>query len=66
MFIERFRIASAIGQGATKREGSWWPEWTKWVARRGGAKVPARAPGAGALKVLEPAPGSYVKVKTEG
>ncbi len=49
--------------GATEHKGSWWPEWNKWIARRGRAKVPARKPGDGKLKPIEDAPGSYVKVK---
>jgi polyhydroxyalkanoate synthase len=44
--------------------GSWWPDWAKWVARRAGPKVTARTPGAGKLKAIEDAPGSYVKVTT--
>ena len=50
-------------EGATFREGSWWPDWSKWVARRAGKKVPARQPGEGKLEVIEDAPGSYVKVR---
>ncbi|WP_420405254.1 PHA/PHB synthase family protein [Nisaea sp.] len=50
-------------EGATYREGSWWPEWAKWMARHGGGKVPARVPGDGRLEVIEDAPGSYVKLK---
>jgi len=45
---------------AEKHDGSWWPEWGKWVAKHSGAKVPARQPGDGKLKPLEDAPGSYV------
>ncbi len=52
-------------EGAARREGSWWPEWAKWVARHGGGKVPARNPGDGELEVLEDAPGSYVKVRAD-
>ncbi|MFN4088646.1 MAG: PHA/PHB synthase family protein [Alphaproteobacteria bacterium] len=51
-------------KGATEHPGSWWPEWQKWIARHAGAKIPARKPGDGALKVLEDAPGSYVQVKS--
>ena len=48
--------------GAERREGSWWPEWQAWLAANQPAqKVPAREPGAGALKAIEPAPGSYVR-----
>jgi poly(R)-hydroxyalkanoic acid synthase, class I len=49
---------------AEQHEGSWWPDWSKWVEKYGGKKVPARIPGEGALKALEDAPGSYVKVRT--
>ncbi|MEQ8356868.1 MAG: class I poly(R)-hydroxyalkanoic acid synthase [Kiloniellaceae bacterium] len=49
--------------GATEHKGSWWPEWQKWIADFGGGKVPARSPGDGKLKVIEDAPGSFVKVR---
>jgi polyhydroxyalkanoate synthase len=49
--------------GATEHVGSWWPTWSKWIAKKSGPKVPARKPGSGKLKVIEDAPGSYVKVK---
>jgi len=42
--------------------GSWWPDWDKWLARKSGPKVKARKPGAGKLKAIEDAPGSYVRV----
>ena len=54
---------SAWKRGATKHDGSWWPDWARWIARRGGGKVPAREPGDGELPPLEDAPGSYVKVR---
>ena len=47
--------------GAKEHAGSWWPAWAKWVAKHGGGKVDARVPGSGKLKVIEDAPGSYVK-----
>jgi len=49
--------------GATHDAGSWWTDWGKWVAAHGGGRVPARVPGAGKLKVIEDAPGAYVKVQ---
>ena len=49
---------------ATQHEGSWWPHWKAWVARKGGGKVKARKPGGGKLKPIEDAPGSYVKATT--
>ena len=48
-------------EGAEKHDGSWWTDWQNWVAPHGGKMVPARAPGDGALKPIEDAPGSYVK-----
>lgn len=50
--------------GAKQHDGSWWPDWDKWLAKHAGPKnVKARKPGDGKLKVLEDAPGSYVKVR---
>ena len=49
---------------ARTHEGSWWPEWARWAKRRAGPQVGARIPGDGKLKVLEDAPGSYVKIRT--
>jgi polyhydroxyalkanoate synthase len=46
---------------AEQRPGSWWPEWAKWLEPFGNGKVPARVPGAGKLKVIEAAPGSFVQ-----
>jgi len=48
---------------AEEHPGSWWPDWDRWVSRRGGGKVDARTPGGGKLPPLEDAPGSYVKVR---
>ncbi len=50
-------------KGAKQNDGSWWTDWSKWVADYGGEKVPARVPGIGKLKALEDAPGSYVKFR---
>ena len=47
--------------GATRHEGSWWPLWEKWLAKRSGAQVAARVPGADGREILGPAPGTYVK-----
>jgi polyhydroxyalkanoate synthase len=48
---------------AKEKPGSWWPEWHDWVKQYGAGEIPARKPGDGKLKVIEPAPGSYAKVK---
>jgi len=45
-------------------DGSWWPDWQKWIEPYAGEKVAARQPGKGKLKAIEDAPGSYVKVRT--
>jgi len=51
-------------EGAKRVEGSWWVDWQRWVTRHnGGRRVAARKPGAGMLKPIEDAPGSYVKVR---
>jgi polyhydroxyalkanoate synthase len=53
--------------GATQNPGSWWTHWNQWVSSLpgGSAKVKARKPDAGALKVIEDAPGSYVKFRLD-
>jgi polyhydroxyalkanoate synthase len=48
---------------AKQHDGSWWPDWDKWLGRKSGPQVPARSPGDGKLAPLEDAPGSYVKVR---
>jgi len=50
-------------KGAEEHKGSWWPDWRAWVETIDGEHVPARAPEAGPLPVLEDAPGSYVRVR---
>ncbi len=45
---------------ANRSEGSWWPEWEKWITKFSGGKVPSRIPGDGRLEPIEDAPGSYV------
>jgi polyhydroxyalkanoate synthase len=48
---------------ATWHEGSWWTDWYRWLKRKGGKMVTARTVGEGKLMPIEPAPGSYVKVR---
>ena len=52
-------------EGATWHDGSWWPDWYRWLSRKAGKKVPARTIGDGELSPIEPAPGSYVKVRVQ-
>ncbi|RMD49422.1 MAG: class I poly(R)-hydroxyalkanoic acid synthase [Alphaproteobacteria bacterium] len=51
---------------AERHEGSWWPRWGGWLARRSGAKIPARTRlGDDAHPVLCPAPGTYVLARSD-
>ena len=49
--------------GATQYGGSWWVNWQEWVTGHDNAQIAASArdPSKGSLKVLEDAPGTYVK-----
>lgn len=46
-------------QKTKEYEGSWWPDWDKWLKAKEKEQVDARSPGR-VLGVLEDAPGSYV------
>jgi poly[(R)-3-hydroxyalkanoate] polymerase subunit PhaC len=49
---------------AVEQPGSWWPDWSRWLARHSGAQKPApKHYGNAQYKPMEPAPGSYVKEK---
>jgi polyhydroxyalkanoate synthase len=51
-------------QGAKEHPGSWWTDWAAWLKPHAGKQVPApRNYGRGKYKVIEPAPGRYVKAK---
>lgn len=49
---------------AKEQPGSWWPDHTAWLKSLSGRRVkaPAKA-GSGQYQIIEPAPGSYVKVR---
>jgi poly[(R)-3-hydroxyalkanoate] polymerase subunit PhaC len=49
---------------ATEHAGSWWPDWLEWLKTQDSETVSARKIGGDKLKPTEPAPGSYVKVKS--
>jgi len=52
--------------GATETPGSWWPHWIEWLRGQDSAEVPAtgkRVPGGKGDKVVEDAPGAYVKAR---
>ncbi len=50
--------------GSTEHPGSWWEHWAAWLHDKSGEWVDARDPKTGPLSPIEPAPGSYVKVKS--
>ncbi|MGJ3258933.1 MAG: PHA/PHB synthase family protein [Rhodospirillales bacterium] len=53
--------------GAEQHEGSWWPDWDKWLKKQNGKElVDAREPGDGKLKPICDAPGKYVTMKASG
>jgi len=48
---------------ASQNDGSWWQDWKKWGARHAGAKQALPSMGNEDHKPIEPAPGSFVKVR---
>jgi polyhydroxyalkanoate synthase len=51
--------------GAAAQQGSWWPVWDEWVTGFASGWAPARQPGDGKLAVIEDAPGSYARVRSD-
>jgi len=50
--------------GADEHAGSWWPDWSAWLAAQAGKKIAApKKYGKGKYKAIEAAPGRYVKQK---
>ena len=50
---------------AEEKPGSWWPDWDAWMKRHSSGTVPAPSrPGNARYQVIEPAPGRYVKQKS--
>ena len=51
--------------GAEEKPGSWWPDWNAWMRRRSGGTIPAPVQqGNARFSAIEPAPGRYVKEKS--
>jgi polyhydroxyalkanoate synthase len=51
-------------KGATEHPGSWWTDWSGWLAEHAGKQITApKTYGSREYKATEPAPGRYVKVK---
>ena len=58
--------ATAWFKTAIEQPGSWWPEWSAFLAMHAGKQVPApRGYGNKSYPAIEPAPGRYVKQKAE-
>jgi polyhydroxyalkanoate synthase len=55
--------------GAAQHEGSWWQDWWAWLKPHAGAEVAARELSRTASKakrkLLEPAPGSYARLRAD-
>ncbi|WP_065756686.1 PHA/PHB synthase family protein [Bradyrhizobium paxllaeri] len=59
------RDATTWLEEAQEKPGSWWPDWDDWLKRHSSGKKRAPAqPGNANFKVIEPAPGRYVKQKS--
>jgi polyhydroxyalkanoate synthase len=51
-------------KGATEHPGSWWTDWSAWLKGHAGKQIAApKTYGSRQYKVIEPAPGRYVKAK---
>ncbi|MFU7527571.1 PHA/PHB synthase family protein [Qipengyuania sp. ASV99] len=56
----------AFVESAEEHPGSWWPHWLAWLDGQAPERVPAtgkRKPGGRGDRVLDDAPGSYVKTR---
>ena len=51
--------------GAEEKPGSWWPDWSAWMRRHSNGTIPAPVQqGNARFGPIEPAPGRYVKKKS--
>ncbi len=51
-------------ENAEEHEGTWWEDWTGWLAQRSGEQVDPPQMGSDEYPPLEDAPGTYVKETT--
>jgi len=58
------KVAEDWIASATEHAGSWWTDWATWLKSHAGKQIAApKAYGRGKYKVIEAAPGRYVKAK---
>ncbi|MBK1657336.1 PHA/PHB synthase family protein [Paracraurococcus ruber] len=57
------KTAADWRRGATKHDGSWWQDWSSWLAERAGKRVQPPSVGSAAHPPLADAPGTYVLEK---
>ncbi len=50
-------------KGAARHDGSWWTDWTAWLAARSGERAKPPATGSAAHPPIADAPGTYVLEK---
>jgi polyhydroxyalkanoate synthase len=62
---DKFPATQSEWQASSQEHpGSWWTDWSAWLAEQGGKQIAApKTYGKGKLKAIEPAPGRYVKAK---
>ena len=61
--VETPETAGAWKRAAVKHDGSWWNDWSSWLAERSGRKVKPPGMGSNAHPPLVDAPGTYVLQK---
>ncbi len=61
------RTLDAWLEGADEHAGSWWPDWAAWLQAQAGKQIaaPKKYGKANKYKVIEAAPGRYVKQKAQ-
>lgn len=52
-------------EGAQQNTGSWWTDWQSWLTAMDSEQTEPRDPAKGKLKVLEDAPGTFVKIRID-